>query len=318
MSSYCYLNYRFDALTYSLQTDINVGVASDGRSILDRIGIGAEVTRDELVQFVRRAYSAARRCVALTSCRTVQEVASSVQEVGSSVREVASSVHRSRTPCPTAHSAGSGGARPRAPLAPTPSPPVAPTPSPPVAPAPGQAGGSGWARGYTPPPPQYILTPDPSGQYGGYSIPQYAVQSGAFALFKLAIVDFLVETNIICHAGTFVEPAGVFSPHEDVHEDVDLYFAEAPGDADQRAAEPAPVDVLSVEQLSGPPVITQVESTPLGPRISRAPERLSLSGPRPRHPALRKPKRGRLAGRGPGVGRGDDGAGAAGGAAGGQ
>ena len=52
MSSYCYLNYRFDALTYSLQTDINVRVASDGRSILDRIGIGAEVTRDELVQFV--------------------------------------------------------------------------------------------------------------------------------------------------------------------------------------------------------------------------------------------------------------------------
>lgn len=191
MSSYCYLNYRFDALTYSLQTDINVGVASDGRSILDRIGIGAEVTRDELVQFVRRAYSAARRCVALTSCRTVQEVASSVQEVGSSVREVASSVHRS---------AGSGGARPRA--------PPALTPLPPAAPAPGQAGGSGWARGYTPPPPQppppasfqdtyqrasgqYVFIADPSGQYGGYDIPHFAYQSGTFPLFRFAIVDIL-------------------------------------------------------------------------------------------------------------------------------
>lgn len=99
-----------------------------------------------------------------------------------------------------------------------------------------------------------------------------------------------------------------------MHDDVDLYFSEALEEA-QGAAEPAPVEPASVEQLSGPPVFTQpqVESTPLGPRTSRAPERLSLSGPRPRHPALRKPKQGRITGRGPGVGRGDDGGGAAGG-----
>ena len=44
---------------------------------------------------------------------------------------------------------------------------------------------------------------------------------------------------------------------------MDQYFAEAPREV-QGAAEPAPVDVISVEQLSGPPVFTQqqVESTP--------------------------------------------------------
>ena len=49
MSTYDYLNYRFDAFMYSLQTDINVRIARDGQSILDRVAIGAEVTRDELL-----------------------------------------------------------------------------------------------------------------------------------------------------------------------------------------------------------------------------------------------------------------------------
>ena len=51
MSAYGYLNYQFDAFMYSLQADISVRIARDGQSILDRIGIGAEVMRDELVQF---------------------------------------------------------------------------------------------------------------------------------------------------------------------------------------------------------------------------------------------------------------------------
>lgn len=123
MSKYGYLNYRFDAFMYSLQTNINVGIAKDSQSIPDRPGIGAEVTHDELVQFVHRACSAARRCVTLTSCKIVQELATSV--------------HTPRPARPTAQSGGSGGACPRAPPAPTL----------------WQAGGSGWACGYAPPQP---------------------------------------------------------------------------------------------------------------------------------------------------------------------
>ena len=41
MLEYDYLNYMFDAFMYSLQTDINVGIARDSRSILDRVAIGA-------------------------------------------------------------------------------------------------------------------------------------------------------------------------------------------------------------------------------------------------------------------------------------
>ena len=49
MSKYGYLNYKFDAFMYSLQTDINVGMARDSQSILDKVAHGAEVTRDELL-----------------------------------------------------------------------------------------------------------------------------------------------------------------------------------------------------------------------------------------------------------------------------
>nr|CCI55294.1 PH01B001G05.17 [Phyllostachys edulis] len=100
------------------------------------------------------------------------------------------------------------------------------------------------------------------------------------------------------------------SPHDDAHEAVDAFFADYPGEI-WGAAEPAPVEVLSGSQLSGPLVGTQAQVQltleALGAWVSRAPERLSLFGPRPRHPALRKPKRGRTGGRGPGVGCGDNG-----------
>ena len=68
MSEYGYLNYRFDAFMYSLQTDTNVGIARDSRSILDWVANGAEVTRDELLQFVRRAYTTAR-CKFRAKCK---------------------------------------------------------------------------------------------------------------------------------------------------------------------------------------------------------------------------------------------------------
>ena len=88
------------------------------------------------------------------------------------------------------------------------------------------------------------------------------------------------------------------------------------------APQPTPAEVLSGSQLLGAPAPTQhpVLSTPLphlGPRQIRAPDRLTLSGPRPRHPAQRKaPKRARRGGRGGGLGGGDAG-GDAGGAVGG-
>ena len=126
--------------------------------------------------------------------------------------------------------------------------------------------------------------------------------------FQVCDRQYIVEINIICPAGYPVTPSvRPLSPHDDIDE----YFAEPPGHV-SGAAEPPPVappvEVLSRSLLSGPPV---VESTPLGARISRPPDRLTLSGPRPRH--LRKSKRGRIGGRRPGVGRGDDGGGAAGG-----
>ena len=103
----------------------------------------------------------------------------------------------------------------------------------------------------------------------------------------------------------------------------------SPGDADMHdflvdqdpVAQPTTAEVLSGSQLAGAPVPTQqpVLSTPppLGPRQTRSPDRLTLSGPRPRHPAQRKgPKRARRGGHGGGVGGGDAG-GDAGGAVGG-
>lgn len=77
MSEYDYLNYKFDTFMYSLQTDINVGMARDSRSILDRVAHGAEVTHDKFLQFSRWVYSGARRAMTLMSCRTVQELAPS-------------------------------------------------------------------------------------------------------------------------------------------------------------------------------------------------------------------------------------------------
>ena len=63
MSEYGYHNYKFDAFIYSLPTDITAGIARDSGSILDRVAHGAELTRDEVLQFARRVYSGARRAV---------------------------------------------------------------------------------------------------------------------------------------------------------------------------------------------------------------------------------------------------------------
>ena len=160
MLEYDYLNYMFDAFMYSLQTDINVGIVTDGESILHRVAIGVEVTRDELVQFVRRACSAARRAVNMTSCMTIQEVATSTPTP--------------RPARPIAHSGGSGCARPRATSAP----------------APWQPGGSGWARGYAPPQPGG--SPDLYGQFGGFdTFPRMSPDQGVFPLFRFVIVHIL-------------------------------------------------------------------------------------------------------------------------------
>ena len=157
--------------------DIQVGLAKDSRLILDRVAIGAEVIRDELLQFVRRVYSGVRRAVTLTSCRTIQEVATSA--------------HMLRPAHPTTQPGGSGGTRPRAP----------PTH------APWQTGGSGWACGYAPPPPlssfqdtyprapgQYPFFPDRYGQYGGYDpFVCMAHDEGTFPLLRFVSVDILQE-----------------------------------------------------------------------------------------------------------------------------
>lgn len=178
-------------------TDITIGIANDGQSILDRASIGAEVTREDLFQFVHQACSAARRVISLTSYRKVSDVATSA--------------HTPRLAHPTAQLGGSGGPRPRAP----------PTP------APWQLGSSGWACGYAPPQPpapsslQYPVFPDPYGQYGCY--------------------DYDYLSHMAPDSGFQVRTQGLllFPPT-----DVDVYFAEPPGEA-RGAAEPAPVEALS-------------------------------------------------------------------------
>lgn len=139
------------------------------------------------------------------------------------------------------------------------------------------------ARGYPPPPSflePYPIVPGqypflPGGGYDGYDHWACAMD----------------------HTKGFVLQPGVqLSPHKDT-EGVDVFPAKDPAEV-RAAPQPRPVEVLSGSQLGGALVGTHatVESTPqaLGPRVSRAPDRFTPSGPR--HPVLRKPKRGRTGG----------------------
>lgn len=128
-------------------------------------------------------------------------------------------------------------------------------------------------------------------------------------------------THDMAHVEDFAPQSGVeLSSHEEPSENVDDFFTNDPWEV-RGAPQLAHVDVLSGWQLSGAALVAtlaQVESTreSLGARVSRAPERLTLS--RRQHPALRKAKRGHTSGHRPGVGRGDGGGGAVGGVAGGE
>ena len=82
----------------------------------------------------------------------------------------------------------------------------------PPAPTPWQPGGSGWTRGYTPPPPQcpppssfqdpraavqYPLFPDPYGGFDPFSRMAPGPDQSTFPLFRYVIVDILYRLTLV-------------------------------------------------------------------------------------------------------------------------